>query len=125
MQTLAIPRQLIQNIYAHAQQNTAQQQGGVILTAANGEMRFQALLNTSENSQQSYLPSPAQLASLDQSQITAVVYSQPVGDGTSQPLADFRQHWVVSLNTKGVLELYVWDTSTEPASPVPQYLTVS
>lgn len=125
MQTLAIPRQLIQNIYAHAQQNTEQQQGGVILTNAEGEMRFQALQNGSAESATMYEPNAEQLERINASEVSAVVYSQPVGNGAAQTLPEFRQHWVVSLNTKGVLELYVWDTSTQPASPVSQYLTVS
>lgn len=125
MQTLAIPRQLIQNIYAHAQQNTEQQQGGVILRNDAGDMRFQPLLNSSSDANTNYEPSTEQLASLDPSEIAAVVYSQPTGSGAAQTLPQYRQHWVVSLNTKGVLELYVWDTSTQPASPVSQYLAVS
>lgn len=125
MQTLAIPRQLIQKIYAHAQQNTEQQQGGVILKNDAGNMRFQPINNSSENAATSYEPSAEQLAGLDTQKISAVVYSQPTGSGGPQTLPQYSQHWVVSLNTKGVLELYVWDTSSQPARPVPQYLTVS
>jgi hypothetical protein len=125
MQTLAIPRRLIQIIYAHAQQNIEHQQGGVIITKANGEMRFQALLNGSDTPESSYKPRAEQLATLEPSSISAVVYSQPTGSGAAQILPEFKQHWVVSLNTKGVLELYVWDTSSQPPCAVPQYLTVS
>lgn len=126
MQELIIPRRLIQTVYAAAQATPNRCSGGVILQSVNGDYRFQALGNTSETPESLYQPNDEQLDALNDSlnneSILSVLYSRPTGNGEAQTDLDFQQHWVISLNTKGVLELFVWDTSTQPAAAVPQKL---
>ena len=116
-QTLELPRPLINKILAHAQHNDSREVCGLIGNSTTGEKSYYAIDNISENPGRHFLmDAPQQINAMKemrnkQQQLFAIVHSHP--DASAQPSQlDIQENGykdvfyiIISLNTKGVLEM--------------------
>jgi len=116
-QTLELPRPLVNKILAHAQQNDSMEVCGLIGNSSNGEKSYYAIDNVSQNPGCRFLmDAPQQINTMkkmrDKQQLLfAIVHSHPNANAEPSQLDiqenDYKDvfYLIVSLNTKGVLEM--------------------
>ncbi len=127
---LSLPRPLVNRMLAHAQQNSEQEICGLIIQAADQSMRYLAIDNRAADCQQHYqmdtqqlIDSLRQLRESDE-QLVAIVYSHP-GAPAQVSALDIEQtgypdacYLIISLNTRGVLEMRAWRIRDSAATEV-------
>ncbi len=117
LQTLELPRPLVNKILAHAQQNDSMEVCGLIGNSSAGEKNYYAIDNVSENPGCRFLmDAPQQINAMKkmrdkQQQLFAIVHSHPTTSAEPSQL-DIQEnsykdvfYIIISLNTKGVLEM--------------------
>jgi proteasome lid subunit RPN8/RPN11 len=116
-QTLYLPRPLVNKILAHAQHNPSVEICGLIASDASDKKVYYAIDNVAENPGCRFLmDAPQQIKAMKQmrdrqQQLLAIVHSHPTSN--AQPSAldiaenGYRDAFyiIISLNTKGVLEM--------------------
>ncbi len=116
--TLYLPRPLINKVLAHAQHNPEREVCGLIgSNPSSREKEYYPISNVSKNPSCRFLmDAPQQISAMKQmrdkqQQLFAIVHSHPDTDATPSPL-DIEQssykdvfYLIISLNTKGVLEI--------------------
>jgi proteasome lid subunit RPN8/RPN11 len=116
-QTLYLPRPLVNKILAHAQHNPNVEVCGLIASDASDKKDYYAIDNVAENPGCRFLmDAPQQIKAMKQmrdrqQQLLAIVHSHPTSN--AQPSAldiaenGYRDAFyiIISLNTKGVLEM--------------------
>jgi proteasome lid subunit RPN8/RPN11 len=116
-QTLYLPRPLVNKILAHAQHNPNVEVCGLIASDASDKKVYYAIDNVAENPGCRFLmDAPQQIKAMKQmrdrqQQLLAIVHSHPTSN--AQPSAldiaenGYRDAFyiIISLNTKGVLEM--------------------
>jgi len=125
-QTLKLPRPLVNKILAHAQQNDSMEVCGLIGNSTTGEKSYYVINNISENPACRFLmDAPQQISAMKkmrdkQQQLFAIVHSHPTASAEPSQL-DIQEsaykdifYIIISLNTKGVLEMRAY-TQTEDA----------
>jgi len=117
VQTLYLPRPLVNKILAHAQQNPSVEVCGLIANDASDTKVYYAIDNVAENPGYRFLmDAPQQIKAMKQmrdrqQQLFAIVHSHPASN--AQPSAlDIAENGypeafyiIISLHTKGVLEM--------------------
>jgi len=116
-QTLKLPRPLVNKILAHAQQNDSMEVCGLIGNSSTGEKSYYTINNVSENPACRFLmDAPQQINAMKkmrdkQQQLFAIVHSHPTANAEPSQL-DIQENGykdvfyiIISLNTKGVLEM--------------------
>jgi len=116
-QTLELPRPLVNKILAHAQQNDSTEVCGLIGNSTAGEKIYYAIDNISNDPSCRFLmDAPQQINAMKkmrekQQQLFAIVHSHPAANAQPSQL-DIQENGykdvfyiIISLNTKGVLEM--------------------
>ncbi len=116
-QTLELPRPLINKILAHAQQNDSMEVCGLIGNDVAGGKNYYTIDNISKNPSCRFLmDAPQQINAMKkmrdkQQQLFAIVHSHPTASAEPSQL-DIQENGykdvfyiIISLNTKGVLEM--------------------
>ena len=116
-QTLFLPRPLVNKMLAHAQQNPAIEVCGLIGSNASAEKDYYSINNVSSNPSCRFLmDAPQQIKAMKQMRekqqtLFAIVHSHPTTDAKPSQL-DIKNnaykeafYIIISLNTKGVLEM--------------------
>ncbi len=116
-QTLELPRPLVNKILAHAQQNDSTEVCGLIGNSTAGEKIYYAIDNISNDPGCRFLmDAPQQINAMKkmrekQQQLFAIVHSHPAASAQPSQL-DIQENGykdvfyiIISLNTKGVLEM--------------------
>ncbi len=116
-QTLELARPLVNKILAHAQQNDSMEVCGLIGNSTAGEKNYYAIDNISNNPSCRFLmDAPQQINAMKkmrdkQQQLFAIVHSHPAASAEPSQL-DIQENGykdvfyiIISLNTKGVLEM--------------------
>ncbi|GMR01509.1 MAG: hypothetical protein BMS9Abin19_0902 [Gammaproteobacteria bacterium] len=117
IQTLELPRPLVNKILAHAQKNPGQEVCGLVGNNAAGEKNYYAIDNISKNPSCRFLmDAPQQINAMKkmrdkQQQLFAIIHSHPTASAEPS-LLDIKENGyknvfyiIISLNTKGVLEM--------------------
>lgn len=114
---LELPRSLVNQILAHAQQNPDEEICGLISSKNGGATRYYRIANTAENKAQRFeMNGSEQIAAMKQmrergEELMAIVHSHPDAPAIPSALDKENNNYpdvyylVVSLDTKGVLEL--------------------
>lgn len=116
-QTLFLPRPLVNKMLAHAQQNPNIEVCGLIGNNASAEKNYYTINNVSNNPSCRFLmDAPQQINAMKQMRekkqtLFAIVHSHPTSDARPSQL-DIKDnayrdafYIIISLNTKGVLEM--------------------
>jgi len=117
VQTLYLPRSLVNRILAHAQQNPSVEVCGLIANDASNKKSYYAIDNVAEDPSCRFLMDAAQQIKAmkqmrdRQQQLFAIVHSHPTS--SAQPSAlDIAENGypdafyiIISLNTKGIMEM--------------------
>lgn len=119
--TLYLPRPLVNKILAHAQQNPTVEVCGLIGNDAETQKDYYAIDNVSKNPSCRFLmDAPQQIKAMKQmrdkqQELFAVVHSHPSADAEPSEL-DIKEnsykdvyYIIISLNTKGVLEMRAYE----------------
>lgn len=119
--TLYLPRPLVNKILAHAQQNPTVEVCGLIGNDAENQKDYYAIDNVSKNPSCRFLmDAPQQIKAMKQmrdkqQELFAVVHSHPSADAEPSEL-DIKEnsykdvyYIIISLNTKGVLEMRAYE----------------
>jgi proteasome lid subunit RPN8/RPN11 len=125
-QTLELPRPLVNKILAHAQQNPSMEVCGLIGNDTAGKKDYYAVENISADPSCRFLmDAPQQINAMKkmrdrQQQLFAIVHSHPTASAEPSQLDIDENSYknvfyiIISLNTKGVLEMRAY-TQTEDA----------
>ncbi len=125
-QTLELPRPLVNKILAHAQQNPSMEVCGLIGNDATGKKDYYTVENISADPSCRFLmDAPQQINAMKkmrdrQQQLFAIVHSHPTASAEPSQLDIDENSYknvfyiIISLNTKGVLEMRAY-TQTEDA----------
>ena len=124
-QTLFLPRPMVNQILAHAQQNPDIEVCGLIGNSAANKKSYYAIDNISKNpSCQFLMDAPQQIKAMKkmrekQEELFAIVHSHPAANAVPS-LLDIKEsaykdayYIIVSLNTKGVLEMRAYTQQTD------------
>ncbi len=124
-QTLFLPRPLVNKILAHAQQNPTIEVCGLIGNSKEGNKDYYCIDNISENpSCRFIMDAPQQIKAMKkmrekQQELFAIVHSHPT-ENAQPSLRDIKEssykdayYIIVSLNTKGVLEMRAFSQQKE------------
>lgn len=116
-QTLYLPRPLVIKILAHAQKNPNIEVCGLIGNSASNQKDYYAVDNVAKNPDSHFLmDAPQQIKAMKQmrekkQELFAIVHSHPTANAEPSPL-DIEEnsykevfYIIISLNTKGVLEM--------------------
>jgi len=116
-QTLELPRPLVNKILAHAQQNDSMEVCGLIGNSTTGKKNYYTINNIAKNPSCRFLmDAPQQINAMKkmrdkQQQLFAIVHSHPTASAKPSQL-DIQENGykdvfyiIISLNTKGVLEM--------------------
>lgn len=129
--TLYLPRPLINKVLAHAQQNPEIEVCGLIGSdPASEQKEYYPISNVSKNPGCRFLmDAPQQISAMKnmrdkQQQLFAIVHSHPDSDAIPSPL-DIEQssykdvfYLIISLNTKGVLEIRAYSQQQDSMEEV-------
>ena len=127
---LVLPRPLVNQMLAHAQQNPQQEICGLIAMNDSQEMRYVRIDNRATDSARRYQMDDKQLVDnmrqfrLEHEQLYAIVHSHPAAE--AQPsILDIEQanypdayYLIISLNTRGVLEMRAYKINRGKATEV-------
>lgn len=115
--SLLLPRPLVNQILAHAQQHHRQEICGLIASSATNELRYVPVANTASDQAHQFQMDEKQLVDSmrtfreNHENLLAIVHSHPTSVARPSPL-DIAQanypgayYLIISLNTRGVLEL--------------------
>jgi len=129
-QTLELPRPLVNKILAHAQQNDSMEICGLIGNSTTGEKNYYAINNIAEDPGCRFLmDAPQQINAMKkmrdkQQQLFAIVHSHPSASAEPSQL-DIQENGykdvfyiIISLNTKGVLEMRAYTQTGETMQEV-------
>jgi proteasome lid subunit RPN8/RPN11 len=127
---LSLPRTLVNQMLAHAQQNPEQEICGLISQAANQNKRYIRIDNRASDTSRRFTMDEKQLVDTMRElrehgeQLLAIVHSHPHGAAQASKL-DVEQaqypdayYLIISLNTRGVLEMRAFRISDGSASEV-------
>ncbi len=115
--TLRLPRPLVNKILAHAQQNPNIEVCGLIGNSSSNEKNYYPIDNIANNPSCRFLmDAPQQISAIKkmrdkQQQLFAIVHSHPSTNATPSQLdieeSSYKEvfYLIISLNTKGVLEM--------------------
>jgi proteasome lid subunit RPN8/RPN11 len=115
--SLYLPRPLVNKILAHAQQNPDIEVCGLIGNSASNKKDYYPISNVSNNPGSRFLmDAPQQISAIKkmrnkQQQLFAIVHSHPTTNATPSQLdideSSYKDvfYIIISLNTKGVLEM--------------------
>ncbi len=115
--TLHLPRPLVNKILAHAQKNPEIEVCGLIGNSTSSQKDYYPIDNVAENSSCRFLmDAPQQISAIKkmrdkQQQMFAIVHSHPTTNATPSQLdideSSYKDvfYIIISLNTKGVLEM--------------------
>ena len=115
--TLRLPRPLVNKILAHAQQNPDIEVCGLIGNSTSGQKDYYPIDNVSDAPSCRFLmDAPQQISAIKkmrdkQQQLFAIVHSHPTTNATPSQLdideSSYKDvfYLIISLNTKGVLEM--------------------
>jgi [CysO sulfur-carrier protein]-S-L-cysteine hydrolase len=130
IQTLELPRPLVNKILAHAQSNTNMEVCGLIGNDATGEKIYYAIDNISNNPNCRFLmDAPQQINAMKkmrdkQQQLFAIVHSHPSADAKPSQLDIAESNYknvfyvIISLNTTGVLEMRAYTQTNDAMQEV-------
>jgi len=129
-QTLELPRPLVNKILAHAQQNDETEVCGLIGNSADGEKTYYSINNIADNPDCRFLmDAPQQISAMKkmrekQQQLFAIVHSHPHASAQPSQL-DIQEnaykdvfYIIISLNTKGVLEMRAYEQTDDDMQEV-------
>ncbi len=129
-QTLKLPRPIVNKILAHAQQNDSMEVCGLIGNSATGEKNYYVINNIAEDPGCRFLmDAPQQINAMKkmrdkQQQLFAIVHSHPSASAEPSQL-DIQENGykdvfyiIISLNTKGVLEMRAYTQTGETMQEV-------
>ncbi len=129
-QTLELPRPIVNKILAHAQQNDSMEVCGLIGNSATGEKNYYVINNIAEDPGCRFLmDAPQQINAMKkmrdkQQQLFAIVHSHPSASAEPSQL-DIQENGykdvfyiIISLNTKGVLEMRAYTQTGETMQEV-------
>lgn len=124
-QTLFLPRPMVNQILAHAQQNPDIEVCGLIGNNAADNKNYYAVDNVSKNPSCRFLmDAPQQIKAMKkmrekQQELFAIVHSHPAANAEPS-LLDIKEstykdvyYIIISLNTKGVLEMRAYTQQTD------------
>lgn len=124
-QTLFLPRPMVNQILAHAQQNPDIEVCGLIGNNAADNKNYYAVDNVSKNPSCRFLmDAPQQIKAMKkmrekQQELFAIVHSHPAANAEPS-LLDIKENTykdvyyiIISLNTKGVLEMRAYTQQTD------------
>lgn len=129
-QTLELPRPLVNKILAHAQQNDEAEVCGLVGSSSSGEKFYYSINNIADNPNCRFLmDAPQQISAMKkmrekQQQLFAIVHSHP--NASAQPSQlDIQEnaykdvfYIIISLNTKGVLEMRAYNQTDDDMQEV-------
>ena len=129
-QTLELPRPLVNKILAHAQQNDETEVCGLVGSSSSGEKFYYSINNIADNPDCRFLmDAPQQISAMKkmrekQQQLFAIVHSHP--NASAQPSQlDIQEnaykdvfYIIISLNTKGVLEMRAYNQTDDDMQEV-------
>ena len=129
-QTLELPRPLVNKILAHAQQNDEAEVCGLVGSSSSGEKFYYSINNIADNPDCRFLmDAPQQISAMKkmrekQQQLFAIVHSHP--NASAQPSQlDIQEnaykdvfYIIISLNTKGVLEMRAYNQTDDDMQEV-------
>lgn len=128
--TLELPRPLVNKILAHAQQNPEMEVCGLISKNGSDEKTYYTIDNISKNpSCQFLMDTPQQINAMKkmrdrQQQLFAIVHSHPTASAAPSSLDISENTYkdvfyiIISLNTKGVLEMRAYTQSDDAMQEV-------
>ncbi|MDX1497224.1 MAG: M67 family metallopeptidase [Salinisphaeraceae bacterium] len=128
---LTLPRNLVQQLFHHAQSKPENEVCGLLSQGDNGQLRSHRIANVAEDPQQAFLMEDAQLVKAMQAireageKLFAIYHSHPSAPAvpSAKDLAEagYPEAWhlIISLNTKGVLELRCWRLVNNEAQETP------
>lgn len=117
MSTIQLPRQIVNKILAHAQSKSEREVCGLISRDKNNKMKLFAITNTATDSSHFFEMDPGETIQTmktmrdEQSELFAIYHSHPstpaIPSKTDIEKAGYPDaiYLIISLNTKGVLEL--------------------
>ena len=129
-QTLELPRPLVNKILAHAQQNDEAEVCGLVGSSSSGEKFYYSIDNIADKPDCRFLmDAPQQISAMKkmrekQQQLFAIVHSHP--NASAQPSQlDIQEnaykdvfYIIISLNTKGVLEMRAYNQTDDDMQEV-------
>lgn len=131
---LSLPRTLVNQMLAHAQQNPDQEICGLISQAADRSKRYLRIDNCANDKAHHYemnskqlIDSLRELRKRDED-LLAIVHSHPTSTAQASAsdieLANYPEAYylIISLNTRGVLEMRAYKISDGSASEVKVYI---
>lgn len=131
---LSLPRTVVNRMLAHAQQNPEQEICGLISRAANQSLCYLPIANRAVDSKHRYQMDEKQLIDSmralrdNDEELLAIVHSHPSASAQASAL-DIEQanypeayYLIISLNTRGVLEMRAWRISDGNVSEVKVYI---
>ena len=117
---LILPRNLVQQLFHHAQSSPEDEVCGLISQTTKGELQLHKIPNVADQPSRRFSMHEAQLVKTLQAirearaRLFAIYHSHPTApaEPSAQDLAEsgYPEAWqlIISLNTKGVLELRAW-----------------
>ena len=129
-QTLELPRPLVNKILAHAQQNDEAEVCGLVGSSSSGEKFYYSIDNIADKPDCRFLmDAPQQISAMKKmrekkQQLFAIVHSHP--NASAQPSQlDIQEnaykdvfYIIISLNTKGVLEMRAYNQTDDDMQEV-------
>lgn len=130
-QPLTLPRNLVQQLFHHAQSAPEDEVCGLLSRAGGGELRLHRIANVADDPAQRFEMHETQLIRAMQgmrendAELFAIYHSHPSAPAvpSARDLAEsgYPEVWqlIISLNTKGVLELRAWRLEDDEARETP------
>ncbi len=130
MSTIQLPRQIVNKILAHAQSRSEREVCGLISHDKNNKMKLFAITNTATDSSHFFEMDPGETIQTmktmrdEQTELFAIYHSHPSTPATPSK-TDIEKagypdalYLIISLNTKGVLELKGYKIQQDSVIPV-------
>ncbi|MGB1582042.1 MAG: Mov34/MPN/PAD-1 family protein [Nevskiales bacterium] len=124
---LTLPRNLVQQLFHHAQSQPDSEVCGLLSQSSSGALQCHRIANVATNPQQAFVMEDKQLVKAMQAirengaELFAIYHSHPTAPAipSAKDLteAGYPEAWhlIISLNTKGVLELRCWRLQNDAA----------